>query len=79
MRFRVVVMLLIALGLVVLFSPVPFIWQTQVLCMPCAREITPKCPRCPQKGDIGWKQSLFSTFLGRLSKSAQLGGEMEPL
>lgn len=77
MRRLLFYLLLVGSGLVMLFAPIPFMYREQVLCQPCDPSLPrSQCPKCPQKGSIGWSPSLFQMLLGRLSKS-DIRGEMD--
>jgi len=73
MRLWIIIVLLTS-GLALLFTPIPYIIQEQVLCQPCDPTVPrSQCPKCPQKGDIEWKPSLVRMIWGRLSKFDQKG------
>ena len=61
--------LLAVAGLVVLLAPIPFIFQKEVQCLPCDPGLPrSKCPKCPQKGDLGWGPSLSRLIIWELHK-----------
>ena len=67
-------LLILVIGITIFFVPIPFIFQESAFCQPCDPSIPrSQCPKCPQKGDIGWKPSLFQIFLGRMSRSSIQG------
>ena len=67
-------LLLLVIGITIFFVPVPFVLQESFICQPCDPSIPlSQCPKCPQKGDITWKPSLFRIFLGRMSKPGTQG------
>lgn len=62
-------LLVLLIGITTFFVPVPFILQESAYCKPCDASLPrSQCPKCPQKGDIQWKPSLFQNFLGRMSR-----------
>lgn len=68
MKLWVLLVLLVS-GLIILFAPIPFIYQEQVLCSPCDPTIPrSQCLKCPQKGDIGWGPSLFRRMIWGINK-----------
>lgn len=73
-QMRWLPLLLLLIVITIFFVPVPFVLQESAICMPCSPNIPPsQCPKCPQKGNIEWKPSLFQTLLGKMSKSSIQG------
>lgn len=61
--------IILVIGITIFFVPVPFVLQESASCKPCNPNIPrSQCPKCPQKGDIEWKPSLFQKFLGKMSR-----------
>ena|SRR3989344_4996213 len=61
--------LLAVAGLVVLLAPIPFIFQKEVQCLPCDPGLPrSKCPKCPQKGDLGWGPSFSRLIIWEFYK-----------
>lgn len=72
MRFWKLFLGLIVFGVLFLFAPIPFVYQEQTLCQPCDPSLPQsQCPKCPQKGDIGWRPPLFRLIIWKLRKSKE--------
>lgn len=60
---KIVLLIILTAGVILLFSPIPHILNSDANCLPCDPNLLPsQCPKCPRKGDIEWGSSLAYTW-----------------